>query len=111
MVSGWEVSVLGLRRWVVSELREAEPWKLLRWTYDDGPILGWGECEVRPVSGGALADFRTELRPVDPLLGRLMRAPAARATATTHLKGALKGLGRLVAGGDADVLVGPLTAP
>lgn len=113
MVSGWEVSVLGVRRRVVSELREAEPCALLRWTYDEGPLLGWGGCEIRPVPGGVRADFRTALRPADPLLGRLMGTPAVRGAAVAQIKGALKGLGQLVAGHgrEADVLVGPLTSP
>jgi hypothetical protein len=111
MVSRWHVAVLGMRRRVVSELREAEACSHLRWTYDDGPVLGWGECEVKPLPGGVRADFRADLRAADPLLGRLMRAPAVRRTAASHMRSALKELGRLVAGRDAGVLVGPLPVP
>jgi len=112
MVSEWEVSVLRMRRRVVSELREAEPCGRLRWTYDEGPILGWGGCEISPAPGGVRAEFRTALRPADPLLRRLMGAPAVRSATVAQIKGALKGLGRLVAGcgREANVLVGPLAS-
>jgi len=109
MVSEWEVAMLGVRRRVRSTLVEADRRNLLlRWTYDSGPVLGWGECRGSTAAGdGALAEFRTALAPAEPLLGRLATTRAARSAATVHLKGALVGLGRLVCGEDAPVRVGP----
>lgn len=107
MVSEWEVSFLGFGKTVRSVLEEAESPSLLRWTYD-GPFGGWGGCSIEDVGGGALASFRTALSPTDPFLASLARGAAARGAARTHLKRALARLGRLVAGDEARVLVGPI---
>jgi len=95
MVSEWEVSVLGLRRKVRSVLEEAEPFGFLRWSYD-GPVRGWGECEISPLGDGATAAFTTELRPQDPVLDRLAGISAASGATTSHLKRCLARLGRSV---------------
>ncbi len=107
MASEWEVSFLGLRKKVGSVLEEAEPPRFLRWSYD-GPVRGWGECEISPLGSGALAGFKTSLRPEDPALERLMRTSAARGAATSHLKRCLTRLGRAACGDDGVVRVGPL---
>ena len=106
MLSEWEVSVLGVRRRVRSVLEVAEAPGLLRWTYD-GPVTGWGECSVGRVGNGTLAEFRTALRPTDPLVARLMRSGLATDVARDLLKRSLGRLGRLVAGEAAMVSVGP----
>ncbi len=106
MVSEWEISVLGTRRKVRSVLEEAEPPEFLRWSYD-GPVRGWGECEISPFGNGAIAAFSTELHPQDPTLKGLARTAAARNAATSHLKRCLARLGQTVAGTDG-VRVGPL---
>jgi len=108
MVSEWEVSVFGLRRRVPSVLEEAEPPTFLRWSYD-GPVRGWGECGISPLGDGALAAFKTSLRPEDPTLERLMRTAAARSAATSHLKRCLARLGQTVSGNRGGARVGPLT--
>ena len=95
MVSEWEVSVLGLRRKVRSVLEEAEPFGFLRWSYD-GPVRGWGECEISAFGDGATAAFTTGLRPEDPALNRLAGIAAASGAATTHLKRCLARLGQTV---------------
>ena len=107
MVSEWEVSVFGLRRRVPSVLEEAEPPGFLRWSYD-GPVRGWGECEISPLGNGALAAFRTRLRPEDPTLERIMRTTAAKGAATSHLKRCLARLGQAVSGSRGASRVGPL---
>jgi polyketide cyclase/dehydrase/lipid transport protein len=109
MLSEWEVSLLGLRRRVRSVLEEAEAPAFLRWTYE-GPVEGWGECFVERAGGGALAEFRTVLSPADPLLAGLTRSPAVKGMARDHLKRSLVRLGRLVAGDEARVSVGPPSA-
>jgi hypothetical protein len=105
MISEWEVSVFGLKRKIRSVLEEAESPELLRWTYD-GFVHGWGQCVIRDWGDGALAEFRTELRPTEPILGKLMRMPAARSTASGHLKCCLARLGRAVSGDGSRVRVG-----
>ncbi len=107
MLSEWEVSFLGFRKTVRSVLLVAEAPSRLRWSYD-GPVEGWGACSLEPVGEGALASFRTALAPADPLLASLARGAAARGAARTHLKHSLSRLGRLVAGDDARVTVGPV---
>jgi hypothetical protein len=107
MVSEWEVSFLGFRKTVRSVLLVAEGPSRLRWSYD-GPVEGWGACSLEPVGEGTLASFRTALAPADPLLASLARGAAARGAARTHLKRSLSRLGRLVAGDDARVTVGPV---
>jgi hypothetical protein len=107
MLSEWEVSFLGFRKTVHSVLLVAEGPSRLRWSYD-GPVEGWGACSIEPVGEGALASFRTALAPADPLLASLARGAAARGAARTHLKRSLSRLGRLVAGDDARVMVGPV---
>ena len=107
MVSEWEVSFLGLGRKVVSVLEEARAPSRLRWTYG-GPVEGWGECSIERLGDGALASFGTALAPADPFLASLARSASARGAARTHLKRSLFRLGRLVAGDDAGVLVGPV---
>ncbi len=95
MVSEWEVCVLGLKRKVRSVLEEAEPFGFLRWSYD-GPVRGWGECEISALGDGATAAFMTELRPEDPALNKLAGIAAASGAATTHLKRCLARLGQTV---------------
>ncbi|MGI9049792.1 MAG: SRPBCC family protein [Rubrobacteraceae bacterium] len=107
MVSEWEVSFLGFRRKVLSVLEEAERPEFLRWTYE-GPITGWGECRVRPQGNGALAEFRTEIVPEEPLLEGLMMTAPARSAAQSQLKRSLARLGQLVCGDRSMVRVGPL---
>ena len=107
MTSEWEVSFLGLRRRVFSVLEEADEPGFLRWTYE-GPVAGWGECRIRDEGYGAIADFRTSLRPTDPFLGSLSRSGPVRDAMRGHLKRSLVRLGRLAAGEDARVSAGPL---
>lgn len=106
MVSEWEVSVFGLKRQVLSVLEEAESPAFLHWTYD-GLVRGWGRCALRNRDDGAFAEFQTELRPTEPMLGKLMRMPAARSATSGHLKRCLARLGRVVSGDGARVRVGP----
>ena len=110
MVSEWEVSVLGARRRVLSVLEEAEPHGLLRWTYE-GPVSGYGECVLRDRGDGALAEFRTELRPEEGFLRQIMRSSPARSAARAHLKRCLVRLGHKVCEDGGRVLVGPLAGP
>ena len=110
MLSEWEVSFLGLRKTVRSVLEQAEGPSRLRWTYE-GLVGGWGACSIEPVGDGALAQFRTALSPVDPSLAVLARGATARGAARTHLRRSLSRLGRLVAGDEARVLVGPVVEP
>jgi hypothetical protein len=107
MLSEWEVSFLGFRKRVPSVLEEAEAPHRLRWTYG-GPVEGWGECHIEPVGAGAVAVFSTQLAPADPLLVRLARSTPAKDAVQSHLKRSLAHLGRLVAGDNARVLVGPV---
>ncbi len=107
MVSEWEVSVLGLKRKVLSVLEEAESPELLRWTYE-GLIRGWGQCVIRDRGDGTLAEFQTELQASEPILEKLMRMPLASAAASGHLKRCLTRLGRIVSEDGAGVRVGPL---
>lgn len=107
MLSEWEVSAFGLKRKILSVLEEADSPTFLRWTYD-GLILGWGQCVVRDRADGALAEFRTELHPAEPILGKLMRMPGARSATSLHLKRCLTRLGRVISGDEARVRVGSL---
>ncbi|MDQ3911243.1 MAG: SRPBCC family protein [Actinomycetota bacterium] len=107
MVSEWEVSILGVRRSVLSTLKEAESPALLRWTYD-GLVCGWGECVIKDGGGCTLAEFRTELRPTEPTLEKLMRMLPTKSTATSHLKRCLVRLGQTVSGNAKGVRVGTL---
>jgi len=109
MVSEWEVSVLGLRRRISSTLVEAEAPRFLRWTYE-GPVRGWGECAIKDRGGGALAEFRTELRLAEPVLEKLASSLPARNAAHSHLKRCLARLGRAVSENGRGVRVGPLAA-
>ena len=110
MISEWEVSFLGLRRKILSVLEEADDPGFLRWTYE-GSISGYGECAIEDLGYGALAGFRTELRPADPALEKLMRTLPVRNAASGHLKRCLARLGQKVVPGDEDkVRVGPLKA-
>lgn len=107
MVSEWEVSFLGLRRRIPSVLEAAEAPRRLCWTYG-GPVEGWGACSIEGRGDGTVAAFRTRLAPADPLLARLVRGARATDAARAHLKRSLAQLGRLVAGGEERVLVGPI---
>jgi hypothetical protein len=107
MVSEWEVSVLGLRRRISSTLVEAEAPRLLRWTYE-GPVRGWGECAIKDRGEGALAEFKTELRPAEPVLEKLTSSLPARNVAHNHLQRCLTRLGRVVSENGGGVRVGPL---
>ena len=106
MVSEWEISFFGLKRKILSVLEEAESPELLHWTYD-GLVRGWGQCAIKDWGDGALAEFRTELQPVEPILEKLMRMPAVKSAVSSHLKRSLAQLGRVVSGDSARVRVGP----
>ena len=106
MVSEWEVSVFGMKRKIFSVLEEAESPAFLRWTYD-GLVRGWGQCTIKDRGDGALAEFRTELHPTEPVLQKLMRMPAVKSAAPGHLKRCLARLGRAVSADGARVRVGP----
>jgi uncharacterized membrane protein len=106
MVSEWEVSVLGIRRRISSVLVEAEDPKFLCWTYE-GAISGYGECLIQDLGHGALAEFRTQLRPAEPVLQGLASTLLARNAARIHLKRCLARLGQIVSGNGATVRVGP----
>lgn len=107
MVSEWEVSALGISRKVRSVLEEAEPFEFLRWSYD-GPVRGWGECEISTLGDGAIAAFRTDLQLRDPISRALARTTTAENAATSHLRRCLHRLGQTVAGAHG-VRVGPLS--
>ncbi len=107
MVSEWEISFLGSRRKVSSILVEAEDPRFLRWTYE-GSISGYGECAVEDLGYGALAEFRTELRPAEPALEKLMQSSFVRNAAFGHLKRCLARLGQAVSGSGEGVRTGPL---
>ncbi len=62
----------------------------------------------RGLGDGAVAVFRTQLAPADPLLARLARGALATNAARGHLKRSLARLGRLVAGNEERVMVGPV---
>ena len=108
MVSEWELSVLGMKRRVLSLLETADSPGRLRWTYE-GPICGWGACALRERGDGTVADFSTELRVTEPMLERLLSRLPVRGLATSQLKRSLAGLGRMVCGEHeaGRVLVGP----
>jgi hypothetical protein len=109
MVSEWEISVLGLRRRISSTLIEAEAPRFLLWTYE-GSVRGWGECTITNCGSGALAEFKTELRPAEPILEKLTGSLPARTAAYNHLKRCLARLGQLASASDREVRVGPLVA-
>lgn len=109
MISEWEISFLGLRRSVSSVLVEADDPGFLRWTYE-GSISGYGECAIEDLGAGALAEFRTELRPDEPALRKLMGTPPVRNAAHTQLKRCLARLGQIVSGSSQGVRTGPLMA-
>lgn len=67
MVSEWELSVLGMRKRVLSLLETADSSGRLRWTYE-GPVHGWGACVLRERGCGTVADFSTELHVTEPVL-------------------------------------------
>lgn len=105
MLSEWEVSFLGLRKKIRSVLEEAVPQTLLRWSYE-GPITGWGECELRgSCSGWTLAEFRTELRIEDAWLRSLVHSTPVKEAAQGHLRRSLTRLGGLVTGDGGRFLV------
>jgi uncharacterized protein YndB with AHSA1/START domain len=108
MVSEWELSLLGVRKQVLSVLETADSTGRLRWTYE-GPIRGWGACVLRERGTGTVADFSTELHIAEPVLERLLKKLPVRGMATSQLKRSLAGLGRMVSGDhEAErVLVGP----
>ena len=107
MVSEWEISFLGSRRSVSSVLAEADDPRFLRWTYE-GSISGYGECDIEDLGYGTLAEFRTELRPTELALEKLMRALPVRNASYGHLKRCLARLGQVVSGDRGGVRVGPL---
>lgn len=109
VVSEWEVSLLGARCKVLSVLEEAEPYERLRWTYE-GPVTGYGECVLRDRGDGVLAEFRTEIRPEDAFLRKVMLSSPARSAARGHLKRCLVRLGETVRGDGRPVRVGPLAS-
>jgi len=108
MVSEWEISFLGARRKVSSLLVEVDEPRFLRWTYE-GSISGYGECAIEDLrSYGALAEFRTELRPAEPALKKLMQSSPVRNATSRHLKRCLAQLGQVVSGDVEGVRAGPL---
>ncbi|HZC19882.1 MAG TPA: SRPBCC family protein [Rubrobacteraceae bacterium] len=106
MISEWEVSIFGMKKKILSVLEEAESPTFLRWTYD-GLVRGWGQCAIKGWGDGTLAEFHTELHPLEPILGKLMRMPATKGAASRHLKRCLARLGRVVSGDDPRIRVGP----
>ncbi|MDP8951000.1 MAG: hypothetical protein M3N18_01980 [Actinomycetota bacterium] len=106
MVSVWKVSVFGLKKKILSVLKEAGSSAFLRWTYE-GPVRGWGQCAIRDWSDGALAEFRTELHPTEPILRKLMQMPATKSATSSYLRRCLVRLGRAVSGDAARIRVGP----
>ncbi len=108
MLSEWEVSFLGLRKKIWSVLEVAVPQTFLRWSYE-GPITGWGECELRNGGGGwTLAEFRTELELEEAWLQSLVHSAAVKEAARRHLRRTLLRLGQLVTGDGERFVVGPL---
>ena len=107
MVSEWEISFLGARRKVSSLLVETDEPSFLRWTYE-GSISGYGECAIEDLSYGTLAEFRTELRPAEPALKKLMQSSPVRNATSRHLKRCLAQLGQVVSGDVEGVRTGPL---
>jgi len=107
MVSEWEISFLGSRRRVSSLLVEADDPRFLRWTYE-GSISGYGECAIEDLSYGALAEFRTELRPAEPALEKIMQSSPIRNATSRHLKRCLAQLGQVVSDNGEGVRTGPL---
>jgi hypothetical protein len=107
MVSEWEISFLGARRRVSSLLVEADEPSFLRWTYE-GSISGYGECAIEDLSYGTLAEFRTELRPTEPVLEKLMQSSPVRNATSRHLKRCLAQLGQVVSDNGEGVRTGPL---
>jgi hypothetical protein len=108
MLSEWEVSFLGLRKKIWSVLEEAVPHTFLRWSYD-GPITGWGECELRSGGGGwTLAEFRTELELEDAWLRSLVHSASVKEAVQGHLRRGLVRLGGLITGNGERFVVGPL---
>lgn len=108
MVSEWELSVLGIKKKVLSRLETADSFGQLRWSYE-GAVHGWGACVLHERGDGTVADFSTELRVAEPVLERLLERPPVRGMATSQLKRSLAGLGRMVCGEPEArrVLVGP----
>jgi hypothetical protein len=107
MLSEWEISFLGLRKKIWSVLEEAVPQTLLRWSYE-GPITGWGKCELRSDgSGWTLAEFRTELRLEDAWLRPLAHRAPVKEAAQGHLRRSLTRLGGLVTRDGGRFVVGP----
>jgi hypothetical protein len=76
-------------------------------TYE-GSISGYGECTIEDLSYGTLAEFRTELRPAEPALKKLMQSSPVRNATSRHLKRCLAQLGQVVSGGVEGVRAGPL---
>lgn len=107
MVSEWEISFLGSRRKVSSLLVEADDPRFLRWTYE-GSISGYGECAIEDLGHGALAEFRTELRPAEPALEKLMQSSPVRNATSRHLKRCLARLGQVISDNVEGVRTGPL---
>lgn len=97
MVSEWELSVLGVKKRVLSFLETADSSGRLHWTYE-GPVHGWGACVLREREDGTVADFSTELHVAEPMLERLLRKLPVHGLATSQLKRSLAGLGRMVCG-------------
>lgn len=107
MISEWEVTFLGLRKKIWSVLEEAVPQTFLRWSYE-GPITGWGECELRGSgSGWTLAEFRTELQLDDAWLRALVHSAPVKEAAQRHLRRSLMRLGGLLTCDGGRFVVGP----
>ncbi|TCJ18083.1 SRPBCC family protein [Rubrobacter taiwanensis] len=110
MVSEWEVSVLGVRRRVVSVLEETEAPRHLRWSYVS-VLDGWGECRIRPNGSGTLVEFATEFRVCEPHVERLLRSPISENVMRHYLQRSLLRLGEISlpdGQGRDGVRVGPL---
>jgi hypothetical protein len=106
MVSEWEVSILGIKKKISSVLEEAEAPALLCWSYD-GLVRGWGQCVIEDWGDGALAEFRTELHPTEPILEKLMWMPTMQCAISSHVRRSLARLGQVVSGSGVRVQVDP----
>lgn len=111
MVSEWEVSVMNVRRRILSVLETADPPRHLRWSYT-AVLHGWGECRLHPRPPGTLVEFATEFHLRERSMDRLLHSAFAENIARHYLRRSLLKLGELSLPPGADpggVRVGSLT--
>jgi ribosome-associated toxin RatA of RatAB toxin-antitoxin module len=94
MVSEWEVSLLSVRRRVVSVLDESEAPNHLRWSYIS-MIHGWGECWISTSAGATLVEFATEFHVREPHLDRLLHSSFSEGVVRHYLRRSLLKLGEI----------------